>query len=58
MRIKVNDYCNVKTGADTSNPRSKVEITIPEFRANLDPDSAERLAKALLEAVAKARELA
>jgi hypothetical protein len=50
MKIKVNDYCNVKTGFDTCNPRVKTEITVPHLRINIQPSEARTLAAALLEA--------
>lgn len=50
MKIKVNDWCNIKTEQDTVNPRAAAEITIPHLRTNLRPAEARQLAAALLEA--------
>jgi hypothetical protein len=50
-RIRLNADCNILTGADTKNPRSTPEITVPALRINLQPEEAERLANNLLQAV-------
>lgn len=57
MKIKVNDWCNIKTGLDTSNPRARVEITIPAFRANIRASEARKIAACLLQAAEKAEQI-
>lgn len=58
MKAKINDYCNLKTGRDTSNPRSEVEITVPHLRLNLHAAEARKLAGMLAEAADAAEKFA
>lgn len=48
---------NVASGEDTKNPRLKVELTIPEFRARLTVYRAEKLLEDLAAAIKRAKEL-
>lgn len=54
MRIEVNAACNVRTneGAQPwpANPRARVDVTVPSFRASLNPDEAHMLGVDLIEA--------
>lgn len=60
LRIHINNTCNVLTDEDCKGyhrpPKRPVEITIPQFRANLRIPEAEQMAIDILEAVNRAKE--
>jgi len=50
-KITVNETCNVYTGAQTKDPRNRVEITVPSLRLRLNLFEARELAVRFQQAV-------
>ena len=55
MRTKVNNWCMLLTGKDSTAPRETPQITVPRFRLRLYASEAEQLAGDLMEAAGAAR---